>query len=181
MVSDATDFHMTNQSMNMESNAGNLTIYDINPEDLFSIQDNISQIKAAFIYHLKKNTTKCNSILNGLLAPGNSAIVKEFDNLIIKIAKDLAEDIPAADPRWEEQTTNSRFTLGSSTSMQIGQQLKEKNRAYAHFIDFLQATSLWNKLDTVTDTHPIKATCHMLSDINEKIIAAIALKGIHNT
>lgn len=146
MMSDAADLHMTNQSFNVESNAGNLTIYDINPEDLFNVSDNISQIKAAFIYHLKKNTAKCSSIINQLFAPGNQMIVNEFDNLIIKIATDLAEDIPAADPRWEEQIANSKYALGSSTSMQIIQQLKEKNRAFAHFIDFLQATCLWEKV-----------------------------------
>lgn len=146
MISDAADLQMTNQSFNVESNAGNLTIYDINPEDLFNVSDNISQIKAAFIYHLKKNTAKCSSIINQLFAPGNQMIVDEFDNLIIKIATDLAEDIPAADPRWEEQIANSKYALGSSTSMQIIQQLKEKNRAFLHFIDFLQATCLWEKV-----------------------------------
>lgn len=35
-------------------------------------------------------------------------------------------------------------------------------------------------MDTVNERSQIKATCHLLSDINEKIIAAIALKGIHN-
>lgn len=33
----------------------------------------------------------------------------------------------------------------------------------------------------MSERSQIKATCHLLSDINEKIIAAIALKGIHNT
>lgn len=146
MMSDAADLQMINQSLNVESNAGNLTVYDINPEDLFNVSDNISQIKAAFIYHLKKNTAKCSSIINQLFAPGNQMIVNEFDNLIIKIATDLAEDIPAADPRWEEQIANSKYGLGSSTSMQIIQQLKEKNRAFAHFIDFLQATCLWERV-----------------------------------
>lgn len=142
MVSEVAD--ATNQSFNVETTAANLTIYDINPDDLFNAQDNISQIKAAFIYHLKKNTAKCSTIMNQLFS--NSALVNEFDDLIIKIAKDLAEDIPAADPRWDEQLSNSKYALGSSTSMQIIQQLKEKNRAFAHFIDFLKATCLWEKV-----------------------------------
>lgn len=44
-----------------------------------------------------------------------------------------------------------------------------------YFIDFFL------QLDTVSERSQIKATCHLLSDINEKIIAAIALKTIHNT
>lgn len=146
MVSEMSDFHMTNQSMQNET-ATNLTIYDINPEDVFNMHDSISQIKAAFIYHLKKNSTKCSSIINQLFAGPNSFAANEFDSIIIKIAKDLAEDIPAADPRWEEQISSNKCALGSSTSMQIIQQLKEKSRAFTHFIDFLQATSLWEKVD----------------------------------
>lgn len=126
--------------------ATNLTIYDINPEDVFNLHDSISQIKAAFIYHLKKNSTKCSSIINQLFASATSFAANEFDNIIVKIAKDLAEDIPAADPRWEEQMSSNKCALGSSTSLQIIQQLKEKSRAFTHFIDFLQATSLWEKV-----------------------------------
>lgn len=71
--------------------------------------------------------------------------VNDFDNIVVKIAKDLAEDIPAADPRWED-ISNSKYALGSSTSMQIIQQLREKHRAFGHFIEFLQATGLWQKV-----------------------------------
>ena len=35
-------------------------------------------------------------------------------------------------------------------------------------------------METVTDRGTIKATWHLLSDINEKIQAAIALKSVHN-
>lgn len=36
-------------------------------------------------------------------------------------------------------------------------------------------------MGTVTDRGNIKSTCHLLSDIGEKIAAAISLKQIHNT
>lgn len=145
VVSEVSDFHMSSQTLHNET-ATNLTIYDINPEDVYNLHDSISQIKAAFIYHLKKNTTKCTSILNQLFSNTSSFAANEFDNIIMKIAKDLAEDIPAADPRWEEQIASNKCALGSSTSMQIIQQLKEKSRAFTHFIDFLQATQLWDKV-----------------------------------
>lgn len=35
-------------------------------------------------------------------------------------------------------------------------------------------------MGTVTDRGSIKSTCHLLSDIGEKIVAAISLKQIHN-
>lgn len=144
VVSDMSDFQMTSQIQN--ETATNLTLYDINPEDVYNTHDNISQIKAAFIYHLKKNTNKCSNIINQLFSNASSLAADEFDTIIIKIAKDLAEDIPAADPRWEEQIMSNKCALGSSTSMQIIQQLKEKRRAFMHFVDFLQATQLWDKV-----------------------------------
>lgn len=135
---------MTSQTIHNET-ATNLTIYDVNPEDVYNLQDSISQIKAAFIYHIKKNNSKCNGIINQLFT-NTPSFAAEFDNIIIKIAKDLAEDIPAADPRWEERLSNTKCALGSSTSLQIITQLKEKSRAFNHFIDFLQATQLWDKV-----------------------------------
>lgn len=135
---------MTSQTLYNEV-ATNLTIYDVNPEDVYNLNDSISQIKAAFIYHLKKNSSKCSSIINQLFTSVPS-IATEFDIIIMKIAKDLAEDIPAADPRWEEQISSTTCALGSSTSLQIIQQLKEKSRAFNHFIDFLQANQLWDKV-----------------------------------
>lgn len=141
---DVLDLHATNQSIYNDT-ATNLTVYDIDPDDPgYEPTDCISQIKAAFIYHLKKNNSKASDILSSIFKSIGS--VSEFDNMIVKIAKDLAEDKPAADPRWEEQLVKNRYALGSSTSMQIIQQLKEKNRAFCHFIDFLHALSLWEKV-----------------------------------
>lgn len=159
--------------------AANLTIYDINPDEVYCADDIISQMKAAFIYHLKKNNTKCASILQQLLS--DSKVAAELDKVVIKIAQDLAEDIPAADPRWEEQlAANQKYGLGSSASMQIIQQLREKSKALGHFVEFLHSSGLWNELDTIAEKSQVKSTFHILSDINEKIVAAIALKTIHN-
>lgn len=123
----------------------NLTLYDINPEDVLCADDVISQMKAAFIYHLKKNSTKSAAILQQLLA--DPKVAAELDKVVVKIAQDLAEDIPAADPRWEEQLAASqKYALGSSASMQIIQQLREKSRALGHFVDFLHTSGLWNEV-----------------------------------
>lgn len=135
---------MTSQTMHSET-ATNLTIYDVNPEDVYNLHDSINQVKAAFLYHVKNNSSKCSAIINQLFA-SSSTFPTEFDKVIIKIAKDLAEDIPAADPRWEQQLSNNTYALGSSTSMQISQQLKEKNLAFMHFMDFIKDTSLWQKV-----------------------------------
>lgn len=145
MASETRDLNQTGQHQN-ENAAFNLTIYDVNPDEVYNDSDIISQIKAAFIYHLKKNTVKSTDILNEVLKDPNSYASNELDSLIVKIATDLAEDIPAADPRWEEQIALNKCALGSSASMQIIQQLKEKSRAFIHFVEFLHASTLWNRV-----------------------------------
>lgn len=143
-------------------NAMHLTVYDINPDEVYNLNDIVSKIKAAFIYHLKKQPQKCSAVLNELFADEKLNVHDELDNIITKIAKDLAEDIPAADPRWEEQASSNCYALGSSASMQIIQQLKEKNRAYIHFVEFLHATELW---DRVSHTHTIIIVCDLMQFI----------------
>lgn len=178
MAIDAAESSQLNQTYHNET-ATNLTIYDINPDDVYNADDVISQIKAAFIYHLKKNSSKCTAILQQLLADSN--VAADLDKIVVKIAQDLVEDIPASDPRWEEQLTmGNRHALGSSQSMQIVQQLKEKSRALGHFVDFMHATGVWNQLDVISEKNHMKSTFHILSDLNEKIVAGIALKSIHN-
>lgn len=62
----------------------------------------------------------------------------------------MAEDIPAADPRWENQwqenDTASRIALGSSSSMRIISQLREKDIAMQLFVKFLQNVNIWEKV-----------------------------------
>lgn len=48
-------------------NEQNLYIYDLDPDSIYSeFKDEVSQLKAAFIYRLKRNTNMCNSILSDL-------------------------------------------------------------------------------------------------------------------
>lgn len=169
---------------------GNMTIYDLNPDDMSRSTDDISQLKAAFIYHLKKNSAKCFAILSELFSAttdddggGGGGDGPHLDGMVVSIARDLAEDIPAADPRWEQMSRSGsqHGALGSSASMQIISQLKEKSKAFNLFVDFLHVTELWDKLAMASDRGGnTKATCHLLADIGEKIVASIALKRTHN-
>uniref|UniRef100_A0A182SCL6 Uncharacterized protein n=1 Tax=Anopheles maculatus TaxID=74869 RepID=A0A182SCL6_9DIPT len=107
----------------------------------------------------------------------------ELDRTVLNIAIDLAQDTPAADPRWE---VTKKHALGSSTSMQIIQQLREKNIAYTQFIEFLRSRNLWDRLNVVKhsaaiDSGDARPTTLCLSDIGEKIVAAIGIKCLHNS
>lgn len=166
------------------TNAGNLIMFELDPEEIREKnKDTVSQLKAAFIHHLKRNSSQCQTILNALFKTSNEGqkVDNDLDRIVVTIAQDLAEDIPAADPRWENELSNRNSTvaLGSSTSMQILQQLREKNFCLNKFAEFLHATGLWNRLKALSEKGNVKSTCFLLSDINEKIVACIALKCQH--
>ncbi|KAG5672648.1 hypothetical protein PVAND_002761 [Polypedilum vanderplanki] len=164
------------------TNTGNLSVYSLDPEQIReNNRDVVSQLKAAFIYHLKRNSSMCHQIINELFGKHDGRQTdSELDKTICCIAKDIAEDIPASDPRWEQELSNkSVVALGSSTSMQIIQQLREKNFCMIKFVEFLHGVGLWSKLMGITEKGNVKITTCLLSDINEKIVAAIALRCLH--
>ncbi|XP_053669635.1 nuclear pore complex protein Nup133 [Anopheles nili] len=172
------------------TNAGNLILYELDPEEIVSTatayeQDPVHQLKAAFIYHIKRNKTAAEEIIDELLESFGQRDIMDgaLDQTVLKIAIDLAEDTPAADPRWE---ITSKHALGSSMSMQIIQQLREKNIAYTQFIEFLHARGLWDRLSAVSGNFAAgfdgaRSTALCLSDVGEKIVAAIGIKCLHNS
>lgn len=164
------------------TNVGNLIMYDLDPEEIRERnKDVVSQFKSAFIYHLKRNNAICQTIINEMFSDEARHADSRLDKIVIEIAQDLAEDLPAADPRWESElmSRNAAISLGSSNSMQIIQQLREKSFCLNKFVEFLHATGLWNKLMALTDKGNVKCTSFLLADINEKIVATVALKCQH--
>lgn len=165
------------------TNAGNLSMYALDPEEIReNNRDIVSQLKAAFIYHLKRNSSMCHQIINELFGKSDGKHVdSELDRTVLNIARDLAEDLPASDPRWEREIMNrsASIALGSSTSMQIIQQLREKNFCMIKFTEFLHGVGLWTKLMAISDKGNVKSTACLLSDINEKIVTSIAVKCLH--
>ncbi|XP_063701326.1 nuclear pore complex protein Nup133 [Culicoides brevitarsis] len=187
-VSMSQDHETTfNESMSMSSfrepNANqtmsNLSMYDYNPEEIMQSHDDVvHKLKAAFLYYVKRNTIESTKIIENLL--DESENLQSLDYAIVAIAKEIATDTPAQDPRWKMIQPEDTFALGRSTSMQILTQLKDKSAAFKHFVDFLHATSIWERLATITEQGTTKSTFQLLSDVNEQIEAAIGLKSIHD-
>lgn len=165
------------------TNYGNLTLYELDPEEIREGNtDPVAQLKAAFIYHLTRNSVMVRNILNGIFKDDQpSEIDGKLDRIVVTIAENMAEDLPAADPRWEADRSdrNGLVSLGSSKSMQIIQQLRDKEFCITKFVEFLHGTGLWSRLLAVTEKGNVRSTSYLLSDINEKIVAAIALKCQH--
>lgn len=165
----------------------NLSLFGLNPDDVYDNGDAVSQLKAAFIYHLKKNTSKCTEVLADLM---NAKEHVDLDGIVVKIANDLVDDVPAADPRWEERiagkghtTGNVQVALGSSASLQIIQQLNEKKIVLQHYIEFLHSVELWPQLRAtqLNNEAGVRPSALILSDISEKVVATVALKKLHHT
>lgn len=181
-----TDSPTVNQSQMVSfisaAQPSNLSMYELDPEEIrLDGEELTDQLKSAFIYHLKGQISSCAAIINEVfpkdaIQPENDAVL---DLTVYQIALDLAEDIPASDPRWETDSLRQRHPLGSSTSLQIVQQLREKNMAMNHFVEFLHSAKLWGRLTAITVKENIRPTSQLLMDINEKIVAAIALKCTH--
>ncbi|EDW30446.1 GL18034 [Drosophila persimilis] len=168
----------------------NLHMFELDPDELYSDRrDKVGQLKAAFVYHLKRNNSMVKTIIGELLRTVNepdqcSAPLDAYklDRIVITIAEDLAEDLPIADPRWEEALGDhdgNRHALGSSRSMQIINQLRDKTLAFDHFVSFLHASGVWEKLNAIPcGSNVLKPTSFILSDISEKIVAAMALRSL---
>ncbi|XP_034112581.1 nuclear pore complex protein Nup133 [Drosophila albomicans] len=184
-------FSAPDQSV-MADSSNNLPMYQLDPDDVYSeLNNEVGQLKAAFLYRLKRNNNMVNTIIADLMESiaepdpnGGPLDAYKLDRVVITIAEDLAEDLPIADPRWQsaiEQYDGNRHALGSSRSMQIINQLRDKSIAFQHFIDFLHFSGLWEKLNAIPcGSNVLKPTSFILADIGEKIIAAAALRTIQS-
>lgn len=69
----------------------------------------------------------------------------QLDIAVTKVALDIINDIPSGDPRWVP-IRSSEINLGSSMSLQILNQLEDKQRALEWFFSFLKETKIWERV-----------------------------------
>lgn len=164
---------------NAYANVSNLSMYEYNPEEIMVTHDDVvHKLKASFLYYVKRNTNESTKYIDELFQ--NTENIQNLDYAVVAIAKEIGTDTPAQDPRWKLVQPEESYGLGRSTSMQILTQLRDKSTAFKHFVDFLHALNIWEKLATITEQGTTKSTFQLLSDINEQIEAAIGLKTIHD-
>lgn len=140
--SDLTSLNLTSNtaietSFNESIVTNNLSVYNMDPEEICSsYKDTLSQLKAAFIFHLKNQPANRQEILNEIF-PLEGANVPSVDGIVDKVVvntcNDLLDDIPAGDPRWNK---DSPYGIGSSYSMQVLYQLEDKQKAISLFVSF---------------------------------------------
>lgn len=107
-----------------------------------------------------------------------------LDKVVVIMCKDLLDDIPAGDPRWNKDAS---VGIGSSYSMQILHQLEDKQKALSLYLKFLKDSGLWNRLAAYTIRDTPTATVQVLGKywVNLKLLCCyttlLVLNGVFLT
>ncbi|KAL0269100.1 UNVERIFIED_CONTAM: hypothetical protein PYX00_006935 [Menopon gallinae] len=160
----------------------NLPVTDMELEEMSLSKDSITQMKAAFLYYIRRNSETAEGIVNSLFPYEEEPAMDvdaPLDVIVSRVCMDLINDIPAGDPRWAP-IRRSEISISSSSSLQILNQLEDKQRAVEWFFSFLRETKLWERLGGITVRETVMATTSVLSEYSEKIVAAITLKNLHS-
>ncbi len=145
-------------------------------------------------------------------SPGSASasVDSSLDQLVASLSEDLVDDFPASDPRWMESAGAASSSssaagggvgsIGSSMSLLILHQLKDKQTAHEFYINFLKEVGLWDKVSGIKcplaernksqSKHPFQLnfitlrgtptpTALLLREHAEKTAAAISLRTIH--
>ena len=141
---------MTNSSRLADSL--NLSVSAAGLEDLTMSESKGDQLKAAFLLFCKRNMTQSVSIVAELFPASSSssasAVDSALDRLVAAMSQDLIEDFPASDPRWMESAEggSSSTSVGTSTSLLILHQLRDKQTAHDFYVNFLKEVGLWDRV-----------------------------------
>lgn len=104
-----------------------------------------------------------------------------LDRSVVATATEMVDDMPAGDPRWKPRPARpTHIALGSSSALQLLAQLQDKKRAFTLFLDFLRATNLWQRMQSITFEGSVVRTSVALGALAERLAAAIALRTLQH-
>ncbi|KAJ8724193.1 hypothetical protein PYW07_008173 [Mythimna separata] len=165
---------------------GNLSLYEIDPNEVSMVTtDACGKLKTAFLFHVRRDAAACRALL-GELFPSAREDERDVDGVldrsVLRIATDMLDDIPAGDPRWKQRLGGAatNICLGSSAALQVAAQLRDKQRAFSLFCDFLRAVGLWQRLGLVTRESGggVVSTESALCGLAEQLSIAVALRRL---
>ncbi|XP_047537191.1 nuclear pore complex protein Nup133 [Vanessa atalanta] len=157
---------------------GNLSLYEIDPHEVSAMStDAVGKLKSAFLFHVRGDAAAAARALAELFPREHG---DALDRTALTLAADMLDDAPAGDPRWKLRGA-SRVSLGSSCALHGAAQLRDKQRAFSLFLDFLRAHRLWRRLSTLTkgrsDTRV--STQWELCALAARLAGARALQRLH--
>ncbi|XP_028156420.1 nuclear pore complex protein Nup133-like [Ostrinia furnacalis] len=147
--------------------------------------DACGKLKTAFLFHLRRDATACRAILSQLFPSAPEPDVDAaLDTTVLAIAAEMLDDIPAGDPRWKSRAggLRTRVSLGSSAALQQTHQLRDKQRAFTLFRDFLRAHGLLRRLQLVSTESGggVQSTVWALCGLAEQLAVAAALRRLQH-
>ncbi|KAJ8713778.1 hypothetical protein PYW08_007398 [Mythimna loreyi] len=165
---------------------GNLSLYEIDPHEVSLVTtDACGKLKTAFLFHVRRDAAACRALLAELFPRAREHDERDVDSVldrsVLRIATDMLDDIPAGDPRWKQRGgAATNICLGSSAALQVAAQLRDKQRAFSLFCDFLRAVGLWQRLGLVTREcgGGVVSTESALCGLAEQLCAAAALRRL---
>ncbi|XP_073950961.1 nuclear pore complex protein Nup133-like [Choristoneura fumiferana] len=129
---------------------GNLSLYEIDPNEVSMVTtDACGKLKTAFLFHVRRDAAACRAIVEELFPAKQRDKEQDsaLDRTVVRIATELCDDVPQGDPRWKARAgPATNIPLGSSSALQIAAQLRDKQRAFSLFAEFLRAVGLWQRL-----------------------------------
>ena len=145
----------------------NLSVSAAGLEDLTMSESKGDQLKAAFLLFCKRNMGQSVSIVAELFPASDAAstsasataVDSALDRLVANMSQDLIEDFPASDPRWMESaegvaaSSSSVSSVGTSTSLLILHQLRDKQTAHDFYINFLKEVGLWDRVSETSQLY----------------------------
>lgn len=177
-----TQFHgllcLHSQGVEQESSSfqGSVKESSVSEVDLDEKQtdDLTGKLKSALCSHLNGEFETSKKLISEILQT-----VKELgeptalDRAVVTVSSALIDDYPRSDPRWCESVPAGDTV---SSSLIILHQLDDKLKAHDHLVNFLQVYELWQKLSVVTVKETMMATCLVLLEHAEKLVAAKVLR-----
>lgn len=165
----------TTQEITSQTDGSTMQMNASQINELSRSEDKSARLKAAFLASCSGNLRQAQEIVSELFPEDSS--VGEIDRLVASLSQDLIDDYPTSDPRWADNARPG--DCGSTSSLIILQQLKDKQRAHEYIIGFLKKLQLWDKLRTVKVDDRLMSTRLLLCQHAEQMEAAVILREMH--
>ncbi|CAB3236401.1 unnamed protein product [Arctia plantaginis] len=165
---------------------GNLSLYAIDPHEVSLVtRDACGKLKTAFLFHVRRDAVACRALVAELFAgaPSERDVDSVLDRTVLTIATEMLDDVPTGDPRWKPRGGRvADVSLGSSAALELEVQLRDKQRAFTLFIDFLRAVGLWQRLGLVTNESGggVMSTESALGALAEQLAIATTLRKLQH-
>ncbi|XP_041969027.1 nuclear pore complex protein Nup133 isoform X3 [Aricia agestis] len=159
---------------------GNLSLYEIDPHEVSALATDLcGRLKTAFLFHVRRDPAVGRALAE-LLPRADTDVDAAIDRAVLSVAEDMLDDVPAGDPRWRVRGSAVRVALGSSAALQASAQLRDKQRAFSLFLDFLRAHGILRRFGKITrDDGSTECTLSALCGLGARLAGMRALQRRH--